>query len=109
MVWDRGTFQVEGKEDAGKQVARGEIKFALNGEKLRGSFVIVRLKNSEKGNEWLMIKHQDAAADPNWDIDQHDGSVLTGRVLEEIKAQDAPKREASPLHAGELEGAKKAA
>src|SRR6516225_8154740 len=65
MVWDRGTFQVEGKEDAGKQVARGEIKFALNGEKLRGSFVIVRLKNSEKGNEWLMIKHQDAAVDPN--------------------------------------------
>jgi len=109
MVWDRGTFQVEGKEDAGKQVARGEIKFALNGEKLRGSFVIVRLKNSEKGNEWLMIKHQDAAVDPNWDIDQHDGSVLTGRVLEEIKAQDAPKRDASPLHAGELEGAKKAA
>jgi bifunctional non-homologous end joining protein LigD len=109
MVWDRGTFQVEGKDDAAKQVERGEIKFGLNGEKLRGSFVIVKLKNSEKGNEWLMIKHKDAAVDPNWDIDEHDGSVLTGRVLEEIKAQEAPKREPSPLHAAELEGAKKAA
>jgi bifunctional non-homologous end joining protein LigD len=109
MVWDRGTFQVEGKDDGAKQIERGEIKFGLNGEKLRGSFVIVKLKNSEKGNEWLMIKHKDAAVDRNWNIDEHDGSVLTGRVLEEIKAQEAPKREPSPLHAAELEGAKKAA
>jgi bifunctional non-homologous end joining protein LigD len=109
MVWDRGTFQVEGKEDAAKQVERGEIKFGLNGEKLRGSFVIVKLKHSEKGNEWLMIKHKDAAVDANWNIDEHDGSVLTGRVLEEIKEQEAPKRGPSPLHAAELDGAKKTA
>jgi bifunctional non-homologous end joining protein LigD len=109
MVWDRGTFQVEGKEHAAKQVERGEIKFGLNGEKLRGSFVIVKLKHSEKGNEWLMIKHKDGAADTNWNIDEHDGSVLTGRVLEEIKEQEAPKRGPSPLHAAELDGAKKTA
>lgn len=109
MVWDRGTFQVEGKDNAAKQVARGEIKFGLNGEKLRGSFVIVKLKHSEKGNEWLMIKHKDPAVDPHWNIDEHDGSVLTGRVLAEIKAQEAPKRVPSPLHAAEIEGAKNAA
>ena len=108
MVWDRGTFQLEGKGDALQQLERGEIKFSLNGEKLRGSFVIVILKNSQKGNEWLMIKHKDAAVDPDWNIDEHDGSVLTGRVLEEIKAEEAPKREPTPLHAAELEGAKKA-
>jgi len=109
MVWDRGTFQVEGKDDALKQVQRGEIKFSLNGEKLRGSFVLVKLKNSQKGNEWLMIKHKDAAVDPNWNIDEHDGSVLTGRVLEEIKGEEAPKRERAPLHVSELEDARKAA
>jgi bifunctional non-homologous end joining protein LigD len=109
MVWDRGTFQLEGKGDALQQLERGEIKFSLNGEKLHGSFVIVKLKNSQKGNEWLMIKHKDAAADINWNIEEHDGSVLTGRVLEEIKAEEAPKREAAPLHVGELEGAKKTA
>ncbi|MGB2667935.1 MAG: DNA ligase D [Candidatus Acidiferrum sp.] len=107
MVWDRGTFQVEGRADAATQVEHGEIKFSLNGEKLRGSFVIVKLKNSEKGNEWLMIKHKDAAVDLNWNIDEHDGSVLTGRVLEEIKAQQPPKRDASPLHAADLEDARK--
>src|SRR5215472_5395865 len=68
MVWDRGTFQLEGKIDAIKQLERGEIKFSLNGEKMRGSFVLVKLKNSQKGNEWLMIKHKDAAEDPQWDI-----------------------------------------
>ncbi len=107
MVWDRGTFQVEGKADAATQVDQDEIKFSLNGEKLRGSFVIVKLKNSEKGNEWLMIKHKDAAVDPNWNIDEHDGSVLTGRILEEIKAQEPPKRDATPLHAADLEDARK--
>ena len=109
MVWDRGTFQLEGKGDALQQLQRGEIKFSLNGEKLHGSFVIVKLKNSQKGNEWLMIKHKDAAVDPNWNIEEHDGSVLTGRVLQEIKEEEAPKREPSPLHAAELEGTKKAA
>src|SRR5262249_8646643 len=83
MVWDRGTFASEGGVEATKQLQRGELKFTLNGEKLRGSFVLVKLKRSEKGNEWLLIKHEDGAADPNWNIDEHDSSVLTGRVLEE--------------------------
>jgi bifunctional non-homologous end joining protein LigD len=109
MVWDRGTFQVEGKTEATKQLESGEIKFSLNGEKLRGSFVIVKLKNSQKGNEWLMIKHKDAAVDPHWNIDEHDGSVLTGRVLEEIRAQSQPKRGPIPLRAAELQGARKSA
>jgi len=63
MVWDRGIFHVEGNLDALRQLEKGEIKFSLNGEKLRGSFVLVKLKQSEKGNEWLMIKHKDAAED----------------------------------------------
>ena len=42
MVWDRGRFRVEGDRDAKEQWARGEIKFRLSGEKLSGSFVLVR-------------------------------------------------------------------
>jgi len=109
MVWDRGTFRVEGKLGALKQLERGEIKFSLNGEKLRGSFVLVKLKHSTKGNEWLMIKHKDAAEDPQWDIEQHDGSVLTGRTLEEIKEELPPKRAPTLVHAAELQGARKSA
>ena len=59
MVWDRGTFVAEGDPgkpqagvlDALQQLERGEIKFSLNGEKLRGAFVLVKIKRSEKGNE----------------------------------------------------------
>jgi bifunctional non-homologous end joining protein LigD len=109
MVWDRGTFHVDGDLDALKQLEKGEIKFSLNGEKLKGSFVLVKLKQSEKGNEWLMIKHKDGAEDSSWNIDEHDGSALTGRTLEEIKEELPPKRRASPIHPAELQGARKGA
>src|SRR5437588_10068648 len=109
MVWDRGTFHVEGNLDALKQLEKGEIKFSLNGEKLRGSFVLVKLKRSEKGNEWLLIKHKDAAEDPKWNIDEHDGSVLTGRTIEEIAGQAPPKRSPIPIRPAEMQGARKAA
>jgi len=112
MVWDRGTFAVENPPgsnlDAAQQLKKGEIKFTLNGEKLRGSFVLVKLKKSDKGNEWLMIKHKDAAEDPAWNVDEHDGSVLTGRTIEEIKEELPPKRSPSPLRPDELQDAHKA-
>jgi bifunctional non-homologous end joining protein LigD len=107
MVWDRGTFRLEGNLGALKQLEKGEIKFSLNGEKLRGSFVLVKLKHSEKGNEWLMIKHKDAAEDSTWNIDQHDGSALTGRTIEEIKEELPPKRQLVPIRPEELQGALK--
>jgi bifunctional non-homologous end joining protein LigD len=117
MVWDRGTFVLEddpGKpqaaaHDALQQLERGEVKFNLNGEKLRGSFVLVKIKRSEKGNEWLLIKHKDATEDPKWNIEEHDGSVLTGRTIEEIEEQAPPNRSPSPLHASDLQGARKSA
>jgi bifunctional non-homologous end joining protein LigD len=109
MVWDRGTFHLEGNPDALKQLEKGEIKFSLNGEKLKGSFVLVRLKQSEKGNEWLMIKHKDAAEDSSWNIDEHDGSALTGRTIEEIKEELPPKRRPTLIQASELQGAHKGA
>jgi bifunctional non-homologous end joining protein LigD len=109
MVWDRGTFRVEGNLDSLTQLAKGEIKFRLNGEKLQGSFVLVKLKKSEKGNEWLMIKHKDAAEDSKWNIDEHDGSALTGRTLEEIKEELPPKHPLAPINPVEVQGAFKAA
>jgi bifunctional non-homologous end joining protein LigD len=117
MVWDRGTFVAEGDPgkpqgpvpDALQQMERGEIKFSLNGEKLRGSFVLVKIKRSEKGNEWLLIKHKDAAEDPKWNIDEHDGSALTGRSLAEIAEQAPPKRSPCPIEAREVHGARKGA
>jgi bifunctional non-homologous end joining protein LigD len=109
MVWDRGRFRVQGQRGAQEQLEHGEIKFRLAGEKLRGGFVLVRTRRGEKQPEWLMIKHQDEAVDPAWNIDEHDGSVLTGRILDEIARELPPKREPTPLQPGELEGARKTA
>jgi len=109
MVWDRGTFGMIGDADALTQIAGGEIKFHLNGEKLRGSFVLVKLKHGEKKNEWLLIKHKDPDVDPAWDIDAHDGSALTARTLEEIAEELPPKRDPSALRPEELDGARRIA
>jgi len=87
MVWDLGTFQPEGDLSASQQLAQGELKFVLHGRKLRGSFVLVKLRQPEKSGKdrpWLLIKHKDFGADPHWNIDEHDGSVLTARNLKEI-------------------------
>jgi bifunctional non-homologous end joining protein LigD len=88
MLWDRGTFEVEGGIPAAQQLANGEIKFALSGRKLRGSWVLVNTgrhsADPRRANQWLLIKHRDEFADPNYDIAGHDGSVLTGRTLQEI-------------------------
>lgn len=102
MVWDRGSFLVEGNLDAEAQMAKGDLKVILNGEKLRGSFVLVRIKHSEKGNEWLLIKHKDAAEDSAYQIDQHDGSVLTGRTIEEIAQELPPKRTPAIIQPADL-------
>ena len=57
--------------------------------------MLVKLKHSEKDNEWLMIKHKDAAVDLAWNVDEHDGSALTGRTLEEIAEVSRALREAN--------------
>src|SRR5438876_2108100 len=110
-VWDHGTFETEGDLPATKQLERGELKFALHGQKLRGSFVLVKLRQPEqkgKGKPWLLIKHKDAFADPKWNIEEHDGSVLTGRVLTEIERGLPAAEVGEQPSPASLEGARKA-
>jgi bifunctional non-homologous end joining protein LigD len=91
MLWDRGTFELIGEEDGLAQIARGDLKFWLHGEKLNGSWALVHMKVRGKGNDWLIIKKKDEGADPSWDIEAHAVSVKTGRTQEEIAA-DLPSR-----------------
>src|SRR5215475_10072105 len=109
MVWDRGSFLLEGNLDGDEQIKRGDLKFVLNGEKLRGSFVLVKIKSSEKGNEWLLIKHKDAAEDAAYNVDEHDGSVLTGRTIEEISQELPPKRSPIPIQPADMHPVQKSA
>jgi bifunctional non-homologous end joining protein LigD len=84
MLWDNGVYRTEGKLPAEEQLARGELKFSLQGKKLRGSFALVKLSRGERKNEWLLIKHRDQYADAAWNIDQQERSVLSDRTLSEI-------------------------
>jgi len=89
MVWDTGTWEAQGQESAAEMLARGDLKFALHGKKLRGSFVLARMRSrrpASKGNEWLLIKHRDEYSVPRYDIDQYDDSVVSGRSMAKIEA-----------------------
>lgn len=86
MLWDRGTFELMGEETADAQIARGDLKFRLHGQKLAGTWALVRMKVKGKGNEWLLIKKKDEASQPGWDVESFAFSVKTGRTQEEIAA-----------------------
>jgi bifunctional non-homologous end joining protein LigD len=85
MVWDMGTWEPQG--DAAEMLRKGDLKFRLNGQKLKGDFALVHMKSrrpGSKGTEWLLIKHRDAYVQEGYDIDKYDYSVLTKRTMDEI-------------------------
>lgn len=99
MLWDRGTFDLLGDAAAEEQLARGDLKFRLHGEKLNGDFALVHMKGRGKGNEWLLIKKRDEFAAPGWDVENYAHSVLSGRTQEEI-ARNLPARKVKRKAAG---------
>jgi bifunctional non-homologous end joining protein LigD len=99
MLWDRGTFELLGGVSGAEQLARGDLKFRLHGEKLNGDFALVHMKGRGKGNDWLIIKKRDQFATPDWDVEAHSTSVLSGRTQQEI-AQNLPARKSKRKTAG---------
>lgn len=90
MVWDEGTFESlepgkkkEQEKVLLKQLKSGSLKFSLNGKKLKGEFALVKLKNDEKGNAWLLIKHRDKYAKAI-DITKKNKSVVSQKTLGQI-------------------------
>ncbi len=88
MLWDRGFWQPEG--DVDKMLKKGDLKFSLDGEKLHGSWVLVRMRGDKFGGKrtnWLLIKHHDKyARDSKGDaILDKDHSVASGRAMAAIE------------------------
>jgi bifunctional non-homologous end joining protein LigD len=91
QLWDRGFWAPEpGFENVTKSLDKGELKFILEGERLHGGWVIVRLRDDEKAkrHNWLLIKHRDAAAveSDGGARAAEDESIASGRSMAEIAA-----------------------
>jgi bifunctional non-homologous end joining protein LigD len=105
-IWDEGTFKMEWPLKAEEQIQRGELKFQLHGRKLRGSFVLVKLRGKEigkdTGKEWLLIKHADEWARPDWNIDENPSDEARSdsspkkRLRKKLKLPDRARKASMP-------------
>ena len=103
MVWDVGTWQPlspEAKDgrylpgtdaEAEAMLKKGDLKFRLNGKRLKGDFALVHIKSrrtGSKGTEWLLIKkHDDEVIEP-FEIDEYDTSVLSNKTMAQIAGSE---------------------
>jgi bifunctional non-homologous end joining protein LigD len=88
MLWDRGFWSPEGTKTTEDAFAAGDLKFALDGAKLKGSWVLVRMRGDRfagKRTHWLLIKHRDAESkSADEDVVEEDHSVASGRSMQQI-------------------------
>jgi len=100
LIWDEGAYHAPGtndRESSEKMIregfSKGDVKFVLEGHKLKGEFALVRIK-AAKDNSWLLLKKKDAWATPE-DVTEDNRSVVSDAVLDNaLKERDgksAPK------------------
>jgi bifunctional non-homologous end joining protein LigD len=112
MLWDEGTWTPE-SPDIDAALAKGDLKFTLDGYKLKGSWVLVRTKGYARdgqkptGPSWLLIKHRDEWSSPELDITTFAPlSVKTGEDFPAIVAAQDPHRwPKAPTSPGSTSGA----
>ena len=90
MLWDEGTWEPVGDPEAA--LAKGDFKFILHGERLKGNWVLVRMRKKpgerSKHENWLLIKERDeyATEETKPIVERVTNSVRTGRTMDEIAA-----------------------
>jgi len=101
IVWDCGVYspdegqrysfgnRAEAEERVRTELANGKLSFFLRGEKLKGSFALVRTTSDPK--QWLLLKHKDRFANTG-DVLSRSYSVLTGSTLDDLSSSAAPAR-----------------
>lgn len=91
QLFDRGAWAPLHPDRVEADLARGELKFVLAGERLRGGFLLVRLKprrgDNPRQSNWLLIKERDSQARPGEGdaVLAAETSVATGRTLAAIE------------------------
>jgi bifunctional non-homologous end joining protein LigD len=103
IIWDTGTWEfIEPGDDPVKALRSGKLTFRLNGKKMFGEWALVRIQGrgkSDRGNEWLLLKHRDGFASDSVDVTKvAPRSVVSNLTVEEIGPDNVwiSNRKASP-------------
>ena len=91
QLWDRGYWEPEGPRSPQEMLRKGELKFKLHGTRLKGGWVLVRMRSDKfksKRTNWLLIKHHDEyeSAKASEALAKVDKSVASGRTMAQIAA-----------------------
>lgn len=109
IVWDTGDWAPMEDVDAG--LKKGGFKFRLWGEKLKGGWMLTKLKGRPGDNDkenWLLFKEHDPAVDTETDIlAERPESVKSGLTTEELLEAAKPKP-VRAIKASSVDGAMKA-
>ncbi len=94
MIWDNGLWTPE-SPDVDAALKKGDLKFRLDGQKLRGSWVLVRTRSryQEGKPTWLLIKHRDEFASAGDIAEEEPRSVVSRRLLVEIARDEGGNME----------------
>lgn len=99
-IWDEGTYEplekAKGKPDdlvMQHELHTGSMKFVLHGKKLQGEFALVKIKNADDGNPWLLIKHKDDFATDEYNAEEN--TEADSKVTELLEAKKSKKKSKS--------------
>ncbi len=91
ILWESTTYSPLNGDPA-QALAKGEIKFEAHGERMRGGWVLVKMRTREKRENWLLIKERDAFVEKDDSLaTRYPDSIATGRDRETIAQGAAPK------------------
>jgi bifunctional non-homologous end joining protein LigD len=104
IVWDRGIYSPDetgeysfddrsrAEERIREGLTKGKLSISLRGEKLKGSWTLVRMQHSDKN--WLLIKHRDEYANRDRDILEERASIISGLTIDDLKTGHLPSNKA---------------
>lgn len=97
MLWDEGFWEPQGNVEKG--LFKGELKFVLMGRRLKGKWVLVRLKAKpgEDKENWLLIKERDEYVQGDSGIEEYSASIRSGRSMDEIERGEEAKITRNPF------------
>jgi bifunctional non-homologous end joining protein LigD len=103
IIWDQGHWEfIEPGDDPVAALKDGKLTFRMYGKKMFGEWALVRIKGrgkSDRGNEWLLLKHRDQFANEKVDVTEvAPRSVISNKLVEEVGGENVweSNRKAAP-------------